>query len=235
MTVLSIVQETCDLLSLPRPLTVFSSTDLNVRLLTALLKEEIEELHTFDWQRLIREHTFVTVAAAEQTNGFPDDARRLISGSFFNRTTRRPLRGPISPQEWQAIQAQPVAASAYIAWRERDDAFLVTPTPAAGETIAYEYITRTKAIAEDDEEKNDISADTDTILVAESLVRLGLRWRFRQAKGLDYAEDMATYERKKHNARAVNGSASPTLNIGRGGNSGLSLGANIQDGDWPSA
>lgn len=231
MTVLTMIQQTCDTLSLPRPSVIFSSTDQNVRTLTALLKEELEELHTFDWQRLQREHTFVTVAAAEQTGAIPEDSRRFISGTFFNRTTQRPLVGPVTPQAWQAQQASGVVPATYIAWRERDDAFLMTPVPAAGETIAYEYITSTKALSSSGAEKTEISADSDTILVAESLARLGLRWRWKQAKGLDYAEDMETYERKKTNAQAVNGGASPVLNIGGCGLPSYG-GVNIADGNW---
>jgi hypothetical protein len=37
--------------------------------------------------------------------------------------------------------------------------------------------------------------DADTPLVPERLVRLGLRWMWKESKGLSYAEAMTTYER----------------------------------------
>lgn len=224
------IQKTCDSLGLPRPTVVATSQDQTVRQMFELLKEEIEELHTFDWQALIREHTFTTVAAEEQPDAFASNSRRIINGTFYNRTQRRPLIGPISSQEWQAIQSQPALNRIYIAWRERDDAFLVTPTPAAGETIAYEYITSRKAIAQDGTEKNDISADQDTILVAESLARLGLRWRYKQQKGLDYGEDMITYQRKLTQAQGFNVGAQ-VLTFGSGGRRSISP-FNVPEGSW---
>lgn len=36
--------------------------------------------------------------------------------------------------------------------------------------------------------------DDDTSLVPERLVRMGLKWRIKHAKGLDYSEDFNVYE-----------------------------------------
>ena len=233
MTVLTMIQNACDLVGLVRPSIAVTSTDQNVRQMVALLREELAELQKLDFDALLREQTFVTVAAAEQTGAVPDDASRFVNGSFFNRTTQRPLIGPISAQAWQAQQASGVVPVAYIAWRRRNGAFLVTPTPAAGETIAYEYITKNIVLSAAGAERDAIVADSDAALVDETLAQAGLRWRWKQAKGLDYAEDMETYERRKAAALGADGGASPTLNIGGGSSLPSYAGVNIPDGSWP--
>ena len=48
-------------------------------------------------------------------------------------------------------------------------------------------------------------ADADTAMLDETLIQLGVRWRFLRAKGLDYAEEMASYERALEQAMARDG------------------------------
>jgi hypothetical protein len=119
-----------------------NSTDAQVQQLYALANEEGDELSgTYDWQVMRRQHLFNTVASAVQSSAIPSDLDHFIANSFFNRTTMRYIYGPITPQEWQAIQAQPQLNRVFLAFIERDGQFLVTPTPSAGQQIAYEYIT----------------------------------------------------------------------------------------------
>lgn len=211
-TVLAIAQGMCDLIGVPRPTALIGSTDQQGRQILELLREELDELHDLEWQRPMREQTFTTVAAEEQTAALPTTFRSFVNGTFFNRTTRERLIGPLSAQQWQSIKAWPEVASYYIAWRERDNKFLTTPEPAAGQTIAYEYLTDAK-VKNGAVEKTEITLDTDEPLLNNQLVKLGLCWRFLQAKGLDYSEAMSTYERRKATLMAKDGGA-PVLTIG---------------------
>jgi len=145
MSLLTIVQQTCRLLSLLPPDEVVTSTDAQVQLLYQLAIEEGEELSTngdMDWQVLTQQKIFYTVADPVQVDAVPDDLDHFIDNSFFNRSTRLQMVGPITPQMWQAIQAQPQLNQVYLAFRQRDGAFLITPTPAAGNEIAYEYVSK---------------------------------------------------------------------------------------------
>lgn len=210
---LTIIQETADLLGIPRPTEVVNSTDQQVRQLFGLAKEEGEELTTgFQWTKLNLQHTFVTVAAEEQIDAVPIDWSSFIPNTFFNRTTRREVIGPITPQQWQAIQAQPQLNRVFLAFRERDDAFLMTPVPSAGDTIAYEYESSYWVRGADLVLKETFTADTDTPLISPKLFKLGIRWRFRKTKGLDYSEDFRTYEMEKQKVQSKDG-GSTKLNV----------------------
>lgn len=206
MTLLAIVQDVCGRLSLPQPSAVVGSTDRQVIQLYELANEEGQELAArHPWQALTEETTFVTVDAPAQTGALPADFDRFIPNSFFNRSTCRPMTGPITPREWQWIQAQPVYSTAYLAFRERTGQFLIAPTPPAGQTIAYEYVSQNWALSSGGAPQSSFLGDTDLALLDEGLMRLGLRWRFLRAKGLDYAEEMATYERRLEQAMARDG------------------------------
>jgi hypothetical protein len=231
MSLLTVVADVCDLISIPRPTAVVSSTDQQVRQLYALANEAGEQLaNDYDWQRLRRQHTFTTEAQADQTSAIPADWDHFIANSFFNRSTRRSIIGPITPQQWQAIQAQPQLNRVFLAFIERDDAFLVTPTPTAGETIAYEYISKNWVESASDVGQDRYMADSDVAVVSERLIRLSLRWRFLAAKGLSYAEEMRTYERELEQHKARDGG---NTIISATGDDTYILSPNIPEGSFP--
>lgn len=239
MTVLSIVQSVMGRLSLTRPSVVVTSTDRNVVQFLELLQEGAEKLSKegspSGWQALQAQHTFVTVAQEEQTNTpIPVDLRRFVPDSFYNRTTNRKLTGPLSPQQYQQVQVYPQLAAPYLAWRERLGTFLLDPVPPAGETIAYEYISSYWAIGSGGQAKAMFTADEDTTYLDEELLKLDLRWRWKEAKGLDYGEDMATFERSLSLALGDDG-GSGQLNQGGPGTGLPDWRYNIPDGNWPGA
>lgn len=209
MSLLTIIQSVTGLLSLPTPSQVVDSTDRQVLQLYQIANEEGLELsarHT--WQALTNEFTFTTTNADVQVAAIPSDFDRWLPNSFFNRTTRRPITGPISPRQWQWIKAQPVYSTVYLAFRERTNSFLFAPQPPAGQAIYGEYISTNWAQSATGTGQTSFQADSDTTLLSERLMILGIRWRFLKAKGLEYAEDMDTYERAVEQVSAHDGGAS---------------------------
>ncbi|WP_395443569.1 hypothetical protein [Caulobacter sp. UC70_42] len=207
MTMLSIIQDVADRVGIPRPTSVTSSTDQQIRQLFSLLNEEGSELSKRgDWQGLTAEWTFTTTESTIQTNSpIPPDLDRFISDSFFNRTQVRKLIGPITPQEFQRIQAQPVYNKVYLSFRERRGQIMISPPPPDGNLIAYEYVSAYWAASSTGTAKEAFTADDDTTYLPENIMKMGLRWRWKHAKGLDYAEDMDTYERAATKALANDG------------------------------
>ncbi len=231
MSYLTVVQKACRLLSLPVPTTVTGSTDVQVTQLAELANEEGAELAArYDWQVLRRQHLFTTVATPAQTDAVPDDWDRFIANTFFNRSQRRSVIGPITPQQWQAIQAQPQLNRVFLAFIERDNQFLVTPTPAAGEEIAYEYASKNWAYNTDDEPIPEYQADDDVAYLDEKLIVLGLRWRFLKSKGLEYSEDFKTYEIQCNQRMSRDGGNSM---ISTTGNGQFLLSPNMPIGSFP--
>ena len=209
MSLLSIVQTVTAQLSLATPSVVVGSTDRQVQQLLAVANEEGHALaRRHEWQVLTEEFTFVTTAAAVQVGAIPADFDHWRPNTFFNRSTRRPITGPITPRQWQWIQAQPVYSTVYLAFRERGGQFLFAPVPPAGQAIYGEYISVNWCKSVAAVAQAAWVADTDTAYLDETVIQLGVRWRFLKAKGLDYAEDMETYERELEKVMARDGGSS---------------------------
>lgn len=236
MSLLSIVQDVCGRLSLSIPTVVVGSTDAQVRQLYALCNKAGLDLATdFPWQALMEQQTFVTVNTTVQPAALPADFGRFIPNSFFNRTTMRPIIGPVTPQVWQWLIAQPAYSTVYLMFRERQGQFLIGPPtvpPPVGQTIAYEYISINWARTAGGSPLPNFQADTDTSYLDESLIADALVWMFLRAKGLSYAEEMATYGRNLEQEQGRDGGStalylSPTpIDLNR---------VNLQDGNFPSA
>lgn len=196
MTILTAIQEAAVMVSLPEPSQIVGSTQETDRLLLSLARREVKELaRRADWSKLRREHTFTTTATELQASGLPSNFDRMITETFWNRTTDWQAYGPLTPQEWQAYKAQALAASVRLMWQRRSDGLYLYPTPAAGDVCYYEYVINTPILAVDGTTyRTDIAADTDSFLLEEELLTLGVIWRFRKQKGLSYAEELKDYE-----------------------------------------
>jgi len=192
---LTIIREAADTIGIVRPSLVIGSADQQVRQLLALAQREGKELaRRHPWTVLQSEVTFTTTATEVQSNVLPSDFDRFLPGTLWNRTQSRRVVGPLGPERYQMLKAS-IAVSTWDAFRIRGSSFLMYPTPNAGETVAFEYISKNWcSTAAGDTTQSEWIADTDVGLLDEELMTLGLVWRFLKTKGLDYAESFRSYE-----------------------------------------
>ena len=232
MSFLTMIQASAKRLGLSSPASAYNSSDNQVVQLVALAQEEgIELAEVFDWKVLTKEKTFTGTAAAAQTGALASDYDRMVNESFFNRTQKRPVYGPISPQDWQFTQAI-VATTLVESFRIRGTSVLITPTPNGTDSYAYEYISTKWCQSSGAVEQTSWAADTDTGILSEEVMALGIIWRFLKAKGFDYAESFRTYEVAKARAQVKDGGGKRTLNMGRKAGYGLARAPFIQEGGW---
>ncbi len=227
MTLLTLIQEVTDLLGVPRPVVVVTSADQLVRQLLALAQEETRALAAeMAWPDLVEEAAFITAATSEQPGALPADHERMMPQTMWNRSTNTRLWGPTDAQTWQRAQVEP----GILMWRIKTGMLMLWPVPAAGEQIAFEYVSKSRIRSADGTRKTLWTADDDEALLDEGLIGLGIRWRFKKAKGLDYAEDLEDYERRKGQITANAGGA-PDLRIG-GGRLVGSRDPFVREGSW---
>ncbi len=205
MSLLTIVQNAAKELGLQSPSAAYSSTDAQVIQWVALAQREGQELmEAFDWQALTTEKTFTATATAEQTGAIPSDFNRFIPETFFNRTRKRAVFGPISPQDWQFTQA--VGTSTVVEYfRVKDDTIYLTPVATVDDSYAYEYISNKWCESSGGTAQAAWAADTDVAKLPENIFTLGIIWRFLRAKGFDYSEAFRSYELAKGRAEARDG------------------------------
>jgi hypothetical protein len=198
-------------IGISEPSVALASTDLQVKQLVALLNKEGRELSSrYGWESLQFEQTFTTVATESQgtlasliSNGHV--VRYVVNDTIWNRTRREPVFGPTGAAQWQAQKAFTITGP-YSEYRFRGGSLIFQPTPTAGETCAFEFISKCWASnAGGTTFTQDLALDTDLVLLDDELVLTGLEWRWRKAKGLAYAEDFVSYERMVADAMARNG------------------------------
>ena len=197
-SVLQICQDAADELSVIRPKVVGpDAIDPTAQKLFRHLVRTCRQLAgRRDWQILRREHTFVTSGSEAQTGAIPDDFLRFVKGTMFNRTKRTTVLGPLNPDEWQKIQAT-VYTSVYDQFIQRGNALLFTGALSAGQTIAYEYITKAIGLSEDGTEERAIfTSGSDTAYFDDELLISGIVWRYKKAAGDDYSEEFREHEQR---------------------------------------
>lgn len=195
MTLLTIVDDAARQMSLTAPTAVIASTDKQDVLFLRCAQEEGKSLAgRHNWQTLITEKTFLTTAATAQTSSIPSDFDRMIPETMFNRTRNRQVWGPVAPDEWQRVQSS-LITFVNPGFRIRGDTILLTPTPAASETVAYEYISTKWCLSSAAVAQAAWAADDDTSKLNEEAMKLGIVWRFKQDKGFAWQDDYLKYER----------------------------------------
>lgn len=215
-TLLQIVTDFTERKALPVPTSVMGSTDPQIKQIRALLRTGCEDMSQRGrWERLINEASWVTAAVENQgtivsraTNGF----RWLLPETFWDRTEKLPLLGPLDSADWQVLKAIVITGPRY-SFRFRQGTILVTPAPPANHTWVFEYVSKNWLLAVDGTTyRANFVADTDDILLPEQIVTADLEWRWLKAKGLSYEEDFNSAERLITNALGRDG-GKPVLHL----------------------
>lgn len=192
-TLLQLIQGTAVHIGLAKPDEAFSASDNQTMQLVHLLHDVGDELMTrHDWQALKVVQTFTGAA----TQALQDDHDRFAgSAELWDTSLDSPCKGPLDTLAWDSVNVRE-SNSAQPYWALIGNQINLYPTPSASITYRYQYISN-KWI-------NDVSAgsmvadwtaDTDTCIFNDRLMRFGLRYRWKQEKGLSYAEEMEDFER----------------------------------------
>lgn len=234
MSLLTLLGNAADRIGIARPSSVVSSTDQQVLRLLGYAQEEGKALaRTHAWKVLTQEASFAGTATSVQTSAgstvIPADFDRFLDETFYNRTRKRPVYGPISAQDWQFSQGV-VSTVLVEAFRLRGSSMLMTPSPTSGDDYRFEYIS-SKWVQQVAGTATAVwTADADVGILSEELMTLGVVWRFKAGQGLDYSEEFRNYQLQVAQAVTQDG-GKRTLNSGdRHGRS--RRGVFVQDGSW---
>lgn len=189
------------------PSFVIGNTDPNIVHLLGIANEEGQDLaQRYSWNKLIKEATFVSVAVESQgsMDTIAADFKSISNETVWNRTLNRRIT-PLDDVQWQQVKSSGITGPQEL-FRIRGGEFLVIPTMTAGETVAFEYKSKNWCKSSGGAEQSQWLADTDVGILDEEIMELGLLWRWKHYKGVDYAESFNKYEQRIANATSSDGS-----------------------------
>lgn len=197
MTILSACQRAAIQLVSRSPSTIFSSTanfELELRTLANVAARDIAEGH--DWQALTKLHA-ITGDGVEIGHDMPTDYDRML------------VKGDVHSPEWTTWRYTPardldqfldfqngLSIARPGTWILLGGQMQFWPILQSGEGAQFYYLSKNIVRASDGSLKAEFTADADTFVLDESLLTLALIWRWRAMKRLEYAEDMANFEKE---------------------------------------
>jgi hypothetical protein len=197
----------------------YVSEDPSFILLRGLLTDVGQEIARLrEWTHLQKEYTFLTVAGQEAYD-LPADFRGMIDQTGWNRTSRFPLGGPLSPQEWQYLKGVGTGLTVTVLFRPvRQQMHLYAgATIPADYTIAYEYLSSywVQPQGQSEATQAEPTASSDVVLFDPLLMTRALRVAFLKAKGFDSNAAQADYDRALELIKSED-SPSPVLSLNGG-------------------
>lgn len=238
MSALSIVQDHCRIHALAIPTSIISSTDTQTNQLLGILNEVISDIIVESKYQVVTLEC-VHILSAGENQGPVENLGSGLFGyyqanfeTFYDRTLRRPLYGPLTDTEWQAIKAIPDPGPFY-KFRIWQNCLYINPAPAEPfSVIAFEYMSSFGVQASDGTPKASVTADNDTFALPEHIIRKWLMFRWKQIKGLSYqADETRAYDML--NNYIARDKVKRRVNVANTEPEDLKPGIFVPSGNWP--
>jgi hypothetical protein len=219
LTILSVCREAAVKLSRAQPATLFSATDSFAAELLLAAKEVAESLvkEEHDWRALTQ---LASCQGDAATISFPlatvaPGYERLTKGGKLHslRFRNATFRAAQDLDEWLFFKDNLLVGSPGN-WVILNGSVQIFPPMPVNDTARFYYISNLYALSAINVPQSAFLADTDTFALDERLLRLGIVWRWRANKRLEYAEDLKNYEIAKMAAMGV-ATGNQIITVGR--------------------
>lgn len=194
MTALDVCQRTATTVGITRPPVVFTgitTASFEMRDLLRECADMIAKAHP--WQALSKEGSF-TGDGTTTAFDLPSDYGWLRQNAEM-RTNQQihPLLHIQNSDDWLAATTNSLN-QVFNAWHLFGGRVQFYPALSSGEVVRFHYQGNQYVRGVDGTLKAEFTADNDSFILDERLLRLCMKWRYAEQKGIVYAEDMATYE-----------------------------------------
>jgi len=150
--------------------------------------------------------TGVSLAFGQEAYAFPNDFAYFIPQTFWDRSFRWQLLGPLTAQEWQVIKSGISPTGPRRRFRVVGNKFLIDPVPNDSTSIeVFEYYSNAWCQSSTGTAQSTWAADTDYYTLDDDCFILGLKWRILAAKRMDYSAEKAQYDDACQRAISRNG------------------------------
>jgi hypothetical protein len=197
MTVLTACREAAVKLNQTVPTSVFTSTDPFAAELALAANEAAEAImKAKEWQKL---KTLATMTGDGSTTSFAlptDYDRMLVKGSVHSVSWQNAAFTKAEDEDDWLYTGDLDLTGTPGKWIILGGRFQILPAMPVGETARFYYISKNVVAlsAADAGSKVAFTLDSDVLVLPEKLLRLGIVWRWRSNKRMEYAEDMQNFE-----------------------------------------
>jgi len=198
MTLLSVVRSVCATVGVVTPTSVFSNITANRTMIEMLdLANEMAQRIAYDyrdWTALKAVATFPGNGVATAFN-LPANYKRLLltSNVWRSTSTQQPMRFVPDADEWLVRRAANATDSAWGEWTIMGGQIHIFPVMPAGTSASFIYLDKNCINLTSGGRGDVFMADTDTFVLDERTLKLGMIWQWKAQKGSPYGEDMGTY------------------------------------------
>lgn len=192
----------------PVPSTLLSPTDANTIQIIALFHAVCRDLRQAKcWPQMKKTHSFTT-SAADLAYALPTDFYCSIIDTYWDTTNRWKMAGPLTDSKYNELLYGYAVFSNFTYFRvfgqQGTDQFQLQPDPGTGRVLKFDYMTKNYMAtgASPYTWSEAIVANTDLVSFDDDLIILGLKAKWRQIKGLDFASFQAEFANKVDAAQA---------------------------------
>jgi hypothetical protein len=231
MALLQIVREFCRRRGLPLPSTVVGAQDDTAVQLWGLMNEGIADIcDRYEWQQLIIPTSFthssyiqypsakyVAIWLGESPLPFTPtappawqqfrliDYRAMLNHTLWDSTNRIEVAGPLNPKDWSQLIALEITPANYSYTIARNSLLIYpVPNPIGSVVFTMQYLSGWGVLntATGVQERSYTTDNNSYPWFPPNIILQDLKWRWNQAKGLAYAEDMRICEEMILNLQA---------------------------------
>jgi hypothetical protein len=198
MTLLSVIKDVCLVVGVQQPTSVFASIGGNRTMQEmAGLATEMAQRAAYeggkDWT-ILKKLATLTGDGVKTAFDLPADySRMLLTSDLWRSTsTQVPMTYIVDTNEWVRRRSQPWV-NAWGEWTMLGGQIVIEPAMAAGVSATFGYLNKNCIALASGGYGDTFMADTDSFVLGDRVLKLGMIWQWKANKGSPYAEDLATY------------------------------------------
>lgn len=195
MAVLDVAKNAATLIGIGTLTQVFGSADKTMVQLQACINRTAEAIRDeFDWQALQIIET-ITGDGVKQEFALPGDYQRMLTDAdvWPTASPNNPMTRIMTASQWLQATIRAVD-NPYGEWSIFGNKMHIRPTIPAGETAQYVYVSNWIVRPTAGNNKPQFTADTDTFVLNERLLELGVVWNWKAGKNQSYSKELNDYE-----------------------------------------
>lgn len=200
---------------------------------------EVESVSTAGGSVVLTYPATLTTASASvnfitQDYDLPSDFWKEISDTNWDRLNHWRNLGPKTSQEWQWLQGGIISIGPRERYRIIGNKLRYFAAPVSPLNIAFEYVSNSWIIASGGSTPSlsAFAADGDTYIYRDDVMIHGLKYYWREAKGLDYQADYKRFQDALSSAKAQDQPVA-AANLAPWKLPELVGPWSVQDGNWP--